>query len=272
MCWRCLLLLSAALLAACAAPPTPFPVDTPATELPPPAEAATGSYLRYALGPSAHHAPIPEQTGAQTLQIELLDGTPDPQQLSALYDIATDYGLFPGATAAPVAATVSLVVNTELAPLDSPALADVVRRAVDPAAVVAALNLPGAQPARQSTAPASAAALRAQLANAGWPDGFDAVAAAAPIPGSLVALMPLRSLGIEMRPLVAAGVTEDEWAENRLHLALIVWYAHEQRQRWSELAGSENVIDLYTLPIGYIAAPHLTLSFTAEGWPVPASP
>jgi hypothetical protein len=274
--WRCLLLpLLAAVMAACAPPPTPFPVDIPAA---PNATSAPGTIqtpagLRYALGASATGAPVTAQAEAQALSIEHLDGTPDPAQLGIRYDIAADYGLFTGADAAPGSTTVALVINTTLAPLDDPALAAIVRGAPDPAGALVALGLPGAQLSPSApAAPLTTAALQAQMANAGWPDGFNLTTAAAPVPGVNALLAPLRALGIELRPLQTTNITPDTWAENRLHLALITWHTPEARQRWAALAGADNVIDLYTLPVGYIALPGLTLTFTPEGWPLPARP
>ncbi len=267
----CLLLVAGAALAACAPPPTPLPVDIPAAPTAAPAGSPAPPGLRYALGSSAHAAPIADQARAQSLQIVQLDGTPDPAQLGSGYDIAADYGLFDGAAAAPVLTNVALVVNTALRPLDDPALASIVRDAVVPAVALAVQNLPGAQPAASLPA-VPPADLRAQLANAGWPDGFNLAAAAAPVPGTEALLTALRALGIEPRPLQPAAVTESDWAANRLHLALIVWHAPEARQRWSALAGADNVIDLYSVPVGYLAAPGLALTFTPDGWPLPRTP
>jgi len=269
----CLLLAAGAVLAACAPPPTPFPVDVPAapSATPAPGGPAAPAGVRYALGASAAAAPIVDQARAQSLQIKPLSGTPDPAQAGISYDIAADYGLFAGAAAAPVTTHVALVLNTALGPLDDPALADIVRGAIAPAAAAAVRGLPGAQPAAGSSA-APSAGLHARLANAGWPDGFNLTAAAAPVPGTETLLAPLRALGIELRPLQTAAVTEDLWAASRLHLALVVWHTPEARQRWAALAGADNVIDLYSVPVGYIAAPGLELTFTPEGWPLPANP
>lgn len=269
----CLLLATGAVLMACAPPPTPFPVDIPAapTATPAPGDPAAPASVRYALGASAAAAPIVDQARAQSLQIEQLSGTPDPAQSGISYDIAADYGLFAGADAAPVLTNVALLVNTGLEPLDDPALADIVRRVIAPAAAAAVRDLPGAQPAAGLPA-APPADLRARMANAGWPDGFNLAAAAAPVPGTEALLAPLRELGIELRPLQTTAVTEDAWSTNRLHLALVVWHTPEARQRWAALAGADNVIDLYSVPVGYIAAPGLELTFTPEGWPLPAGP
>ncbi|MGQ9887800.1 MAG: hypothetical protein ACUVSX_04850 [Aggregatilineales bacterium] len=256
-----------AALAACEPAPTPFPAaplalpsKNPLTE-----DAHTRSEVRYALGASA--AALANEPPFRSRSVAVLEGTPDPALLGERYDIAADFGLFAGATAAPLAACVSLVINTALAPLDAAPVAEVVRSAAVSTDTLSAA--PGAQ--SLATPAPSLAALRTQLANAGWPDGFNVAAAAPPVPGVDRVLAALSALGIEIRPALTAFISPETWGEDRLHLGLIVWHAAETRERWAALAGADNVVDLYTLPFGYIAAPDLELVFTPEGWPLPAA-
>lgn len=262
-----LVLVAAAALAACEPAPTPFPVDLPASpsETLPVEGTLAQPQVRYALGASA--AALANLPLFQSRLVDVLAGTPDPALLGERYDIASDFGLFTGAAAAPLMAHVSLVINTALAPLDAVSVVEVVRSAAVPADVLE--TVPGAQ---LLAAPAAAlAALRTQLANAGWPDGFNAAAAVPPIPGSGPVLAALSAVGIEVRPALPLFITAEIWAENRLHLALIVWPIPQAREQWAALAGADNVVDLYTLPVGYIARPDLELVFSPEGWPLPAA-
>ncbi len=262
-----LVLAITAALAACEPAPTPFPADLPALppENPPTEGAPARSEVRYALGASA--AALANEPPFQSRSVDVLEGTPDPALLGERYDIAADFGLFAGAAAAPLAAHVSLVMNTALTPLDAVSVAEVVRSAAMPTGALD--TVPGAQ--SLATPAASLAALRTQLANAGWPDGFNVAAAAPPVPGAGPLLAALSAVGIEIRPALPVFISAETWQENRLHLGLIVWYTAETREQWAALAGADNVVDLYTLPVGYIAAPDLELVFTPEGWPLPAA-
>ena len=57
-------------------------------------------------------------------------------------------------------------------------------------------------------------------------------------------------------------------SSGQIHLALVAWTASEQRETWVTRLSSANVIDLYTIPISYLALPELTITFTQGGWPL----
>jgi hypothetical protein len=54
----------------------------------------------------------------------------------------------------------------------------------------------------------------------------------------------------------------------QVQLALISWLTPEERNTWTGQFGMENVIDLYVLPISYLALPGLTITQTPSGWPL----
>jgi hypothetical protein len=113
--------------------------------------------------------------------------------------------------------------------------------------------------------------LRQELANAGFPDGFDLTIGHTYTPGALQIAKQFDRIGLITRLLL---MDESElmaaFASGQLHLALIAWTTPESRQEWAAHFGEENVIDLYALPISYLASPGLSITFTVNGWPLAA--
>lgn len=234
------------LFCACAPEPTPLPVVLPT--LPPaaptPAPDATLAPLRYAVAPDALPFLSDADRAAISASAELiaLDAPPDDADFGTRYDLVVSTADFPGASAAPSELQVSLALNAALPPLDNPALADVVRAAVDPQAVAQALNLPSDPPT-----PPALAALREKLANAGYPDGFDLTLAAQNLPGADAITRMLAAVSVQARP-----VTEPSAA----HLTL------------TTAPPDVNAMPLYRLALRFRAADGLTITFTPSGFPV----
>lgn len=234
-------------------PITPIPSRTPTLEpgaAPP--DTPTPEIVRYGLLPNAAaYAPLDiiEGTGAQ---VDVLTETSD----FTAYDILAGYGLFTDWTEVPTQARVSLAIDITRPPLDTPDIAAIVRHAAQPREVLAGLDIPGAQPL---TAGDDSAALRQQLANAGYPDGFTLYGTADSAPGTDALLRQFSDANIIIRPTTSAYP----------HLRVNVWHEAGTRATLTETYGEENVIDLYTLPISYRAAPDLDVTFTADGWVLP---
>lgn len=246
------LLVLLLLVSACEPEATPLPVILPTL----PAATATPSApdeqaLRYALAPGV----VPflsaddQRLITSSATIIPLDAPPSTDDLGSVYDILVAFNEFPESTEAPAPLQVDLRVNTTLAPLDDPDIALIIRQAVDPQAIAAALGIP---PEQASAAPApSAQALRTNLANAGYPDGFDLTLAADFTAGTETIVQNLSALNFEVR-LVPAGETA--------HLTLTSLPAISQE-------GSDS-FDLLDIPLYYRAISGLNVSFTPAGFPV----
>jgi hypothetical protein len=235
------------LFCACAPEPTPLPVILPT--LPPstatPALDATLAPLRYAVAPDA----LPFLSDADRAAIaaagaELvpLAAPPADADLST-YDLVVSAADFPGASAVPSELQVSLTLNTTL-PLDNPALADVVRAAIDPQRVAQSLGFASDSSASPSL---TTAALRETLANAGYPDGFDLTFASRSLPGADALTRMLGAVGIDAREVAA---------DTPAHLAL------------TTAPPDANAIALYRLSLHFHAADGLTITFTPSGFPL----
>ena len=252
--FRRLLGLIAGLLLACACQPpaTPLPVNLPT--LPPPSSTpglytSTPTPLRYAVAPDA----LPFFSQQDQTQISAsaaiipLDAPPVPSDLGVRYDLVVAVGDLAGGTLAPSPLQIGLVINSALPPLDDPTLVEIIRRTIDPQKIAAALNLPGVQAATEQ--PEDSTALRNQLANAGYPDGFDVTLAVQIAPGAEVLTQMLKAIGIDAR--LTTNLSEPA------HLTLT-----------SEQTGNANVIPLFSLPINYSAVAGLKISFTPDGFPI----
>ena len=233
--WLIVLLL---LLAACEPEPTPLPVEiAPAATAAPTPDART---IRYGIAANAADyldlAPI-----RAMMQIETLTAPPDPAMLVEQYDILVALAEFAVGQRSPVSISVGLAINTAIPPLNDPAVADIVARSVA----------------------GGGESLRIELANAGYPDGFD-LSAGALVPPTLDGL---RSAGIgvqvsDLPPDQVAALFE----AGRLHLAFVRWSDEAGRAAW---AARGTVIDLYALPVVYLAAPNIEVTgFTPDGVPL----
>lgn len=244
------LLLCGLLAAACEPEATPLPVILPTLS---PAATATPlpetQPLRYALASDVANflsADDERMISAEALILPL-DAPPTTDALGVDYEILVAFSAFPESTEAPTPLRLVLRLNTALAPLDDPQIAEIVRQAVNPQAVANALGFP---PEQIADAPA-AETLRASLANAGYPDGFDLTLAANFTAGAETIMQNLSALRLEVR-LANAG-------ENA-HLTLT--------SAPSSAESTSETLELLTLPIYYRAVPGLDVKFTPAGFPI----
>lgn len=254
-------------LAACGPEPTPFPVDVLDTPTPLPAETAAPAGIRYALDANTTGAVADLAQLAAAAAVETLAGAVNPADLGMRFDLAAAYGDLPGGTRSPVTPHVALVVDTRRPPLDDPLFADALRQALDPPAIITALNLAGAS--ADFSGAGDRAAVRSALANAGWPDGVAARLGYGAAPGAQVIAEQLRAYGIhaEVIALDAAALLS-ALSDGSIQIALIAWTRADERQSWVNAVGETNVIDLFSVPISYLAVEGLEISFTPAGWPL----
>ena len=242
---RLYLLLMAAitLVAACEAPPTPLPVviepTTAATATPP------TQTIRYALAPNAANSLIDQGSIEPYVQINLLDAPPTADGLGAQYDIAVALGRYDGAQQSTVDYVAALVMQTQSPPLDNPDVQAIIRRAAVPAELVAGLDIPGVELLKDEPL----GNLRADLASAGYPDGFDLKISSAYVPGIEAFAARLRAAGINVE-VVPMDSTE----------AVVQLVAG---------SNAEGRVDLFRAPISYWIAPGVPLELSAHGFPLP---
>ena len=235
---RFLALAAGLLLLVCACEPaaTPLPVNldleaTVTSAAPPPTEAPTE--LRYAVTADTlpYISPDDQQLIAAHAQIITLDAPPNPADLGGQYEIVVTLDDLADSTTTPTPLTVSLVINSALPPLDDPALAEIVGHAAN--------------------ASADAPTLRRDLANAGYPDGFDLTLASRYAPGADALEQRLNALNLQTR----ITTNPDEAA----HLILTTAPTESEAQ---------NAISLLTIPIHYRTIEGLSITFTPSGYPI----
>ena len=241
-------IMAGLLLLVCACEPTatPLPVNLPT--LPPPSPTAgTPAPLRYAVAPDTlpYLSDADRSLISASAQIIPLDTAPVTEDLGTRYEIVVALGDLPDGTRTDSPLELDLVVNPSLPPLDNPKLVDILRRAIDPQKIVAALHIPGAQAA--AAQPSDLLTIRSDLANAGYPDGFDVTVTAAPGADALAQL--LDAVGIETRIITTVG--------EATHLTLV-----------SGQTPPANAIPLCTIPISYRAVDGLKINFTPSGFPI----
>lgn len=256
------------LLTACEPKATPFPAEMPTEEPTTPAQIAQpgdpvqiGATIRYGLAFLGLPVPDIEQIQAAS-EVTLITDTPNPNDIGTTFDLLAAYGDLPGGTRSPVSTHVSLVLNRQRPPLDAPEIAGIIRRSLNPTQWTANLAIAGVQP--EALEIASTAILRTELANSGWPDGFDVVLTAFNSPITSLVAGQLNTLGIGAQPI---PLTDAAWTNAQM--ALVMWATPEDRAVWVERAGDEAlVIDLLTIPISYWAVNGLNITFTPGGWPL----
>ncbi|MEP7291397.1 MAG: hypothetical protein ABI835_06415 [Chloroflexota bacterium] len=226
-------------LVACGPEATPLPVNLPTLPGATLTAPAPG-VLRYAVAPDA----LPFLSAEDRRLISAAAQIVPLDEAVTDYEIIVAFNNLSDATQAPSPLQISLLVNTALAPLDDPEIEQIVRWAVDPQPIAQRLGLPTAQAGAAPTLTTSA--LRADLANAGYPDGFDLTFAVEITPVAEVLAQQFAALGIQVR-LVPAGEVA--------HLMLTT-------------VPTPNAILLYTLPISYRAVAGLTITFTPSGFPI----
>jgi hypothetical protein len=254
------------LLAACKPEATPFPVDLPTrtpagTTAPTAGTPAPPGTIRYGIIGDERTAGADLAALRTSGQVEFISPPLNPADLGTRFDVIAGYGDLPGGSRSPVMTHAALLIRP-LPPLDNPKMADILRQAIDPNAITSTLNIPGATAEPGQTV--SASALRNELANGGWPDGFDLALADTGIPGAAALTSQLGSIGIMLHPqpvpaadVLAAGIP----------LALIGWHTPEEQ---AALAKAGTLVDLYQLPISYLAIDGLKITFTLDGWPLAA--
>jgi hypothetical protein len=255
---------------------TPFPVQVTAefataTALPPAASgemtelsaAPNSGQIRYAVAPNA--AEMVSADFGDTVRVQQLTEAVNPADVGAQYDIVVGYGDLPGGVRSAYSHTVTLILNPDSWPMMSAELLGLVRGSVDPGAVVAALDVAGVTVSEQNPA---AGNLRVSLANAGWPDGIGLRMGYQPVPGSEVIVGQLRASYLVGRGVGLPADATIGSIDSSVQLALMVWARPEVRHGWVTRFGTENVIDLYTLPISYVAAEGIQVTFDAWGWPI----
>lgn len=270
----CIVLLLCLWLAGCGADPTPFPADVPAAATRTPAaqtagisDQSTAAVIRYALAANTRDTVADLDLLRAAAQVETLTQEVNPADLGTRYDIIAAYGDLPGGVRSPVVPQVALLLNTTFPPLSDNVLLDILRGALDKPALVDRLAIPGAVPA--STQPADTRILRQALANAGWPDGLALQGAVLGAPGWLGLQNTLQRVSIDSQwGTLTVEALEAALRAARLHLALVLWTTAEERAAWATLVDEAQIIDLYSLPISYLAIDGLSISFTPGGWPL----
>lgn len=259
---RLLLALCCLLLAACEPEATPFPVDLPTPTAVPP----TPAVIRYALAANTANRVADMALLERAAHITPLTEPVNPAELGTAYDIIAAYGTYPDSTRSPVNITYTLLVNSTMPPLDE--VADSLLHSLDTVSLAAALNIPGVQPiAPETDSRPALPTIRSQLANAGWPDGFNLIVAHDQRLGINALVTHFSRLNVTLNPIPLG----DTFAG--VHLALVTWTTTDERNTWLQWAGSgTQAIDLFTLPISYWAVPDLTITYSPQGWPIPARP
>jgi hypothetical protein len=260
---RAVIVLVALLLAACEPEATPMPVIVPTT--PPPTQiAAAPQTLRYALtGESAAFVADLDAIAAAA-DLTILSQPLTDADFDGRYDIIAGIGDRPGWTRAPTAMQIVLILNPAVPPLDTPELAGALRSAFFPDELAAALAIPGAEAAAVNTA--SRAVLREQLANAGYPDGFDIrLAQAAPGADAAAAQLAALNIGAQLTEMPPEQI-QTALADGQIHGALVV-RAGEIDPRWSGVAPGD-LLPLVNIPISYWTVEGVSITFLPGGFPV----
>jgi hypothetical protein len=253
------------LLAACDPEPTPFPVDVPVTPTVTPLPTDVPQ-VRYALAPNTNGFVAELERIESSAQVIQLDEPTDSADLGVAYDLVVAYGALDNWTQSEITPHVTLIIDPDGETL-SPDFVNILRRGVNPQAVIESLTIPGMTPDFVSNTAASE--LRAELANLGKPDGLELAMGYAYTPGVLHVEDQLAEINIKTRLLpMSNDDIRASFEARRIQLALVSWTTQEEQQAWHNLFGAENAIDLYTTPISYRAIPELVISFTSGGFPI----
>ncbi len=266
---RCVLIVLLLFIVSCQPDPTPFPVSIPATLIDTPsAQAATTDTVlsvRYALAANTAGAVPDLELIAASGQVEQLTEPVNPADLGTRYDIIAAYGDLADGERSPVVPHVSLILNTDFPPFDDSVLATTLQQALDTRAIVITLAIPGVSADESDSA--DVLGLRTELANMGLPDGIEINAASGYAPGIEAVRMTLRVAGIDTYwGVLAPELVQSAMRSGRVQVALVMWT--ESRAVWETLAGEGNIIDLFSVPISYLAVDGLTITFTPYGFPL----
>jgi hypothetical protein len=260
------LIMCLGILTGCGAQPTPIAVVDAATLAPNvnTSDITQPSPLRYGI---ADHT-LPYMSDIEQFEaIALVEAMPPNPDLS-LYDVAVAYGVYDGWQQAPISHHVSLILNPQLAPLDNPEIQNLVRQALNPQGIIDSTGISGLIAAPVETSPS--AQIRSVLANLGYPDGFRLTMAVESMPGVETVVQQLNNANLEIVQIEMSSATEAATmlAENRAHLLVMHWKTDEEHAAWVERVGENQVLDLYILPLSYVAAEGVTVSFTENGWAI----
>lgn len=258
-------LLLALWLTACEPEATPFvaaPTSTPEAPLatlPPPIRYALDANTRLFLADSATEA---------LEAAALLSFRPDSGDVSGLgsaYDLIAGFGLWPGRTPSPVRHHLLLALNANLPPLDEPLIRAALTRSLAPDRLNAALNLPGVSVPERVTAPA--VAIRSELANLGYPDGFELVLLHDANPAVDAIIAQLSAAGFDAQTRTPDDVLR-ALDNQRGHLAFLR-VTEAERDEWLTTFGDAQVLSLLILPISYAHTAELVVNaHTAQGLPL----
>jgi hypothetical protein len=254
---------------ACTPEATPFPVDIPTPESTTQPLGST-SNIRYALAANTEGYMSELSLIQAAAQVEQLTEPINAGELGSRYDIVVTYGDLPDGVHSPVTPHIALVVRPAIPPLDHPFLINILYSSLNPQTIVDTLDIIGAVADKRD--PSLPAALRTELANAGWPDGLSLSIAYADTPGALEVANDLEAAGIQARlfPMNQEDMS-GAFDEGLIQGALIAWKTPNERTEWVERFGEANVIDLYSIPISYLAIPGMEVTFTPGGWPLPTT-
>jgi hypothetical protein len=254
------------LLSACGPQATPFPAVVPTVEVTAP-QSGQVAPIRYALAANTQGLVADWSLIQASGIVEQLTDPINPDDLGSRYDIIVAFGDMPQGTRSPNPLHTVLLLNSANPVFMDAALRDVVRRSVDAQAIISALQIEGATAeVLQTDDPQN---LRSELANSGWPDGLSLNMAYTYTPGFSTLVEQFRRAGLRVQPMLMTDAeVMDAFARNRIQLALAIWTTPDRHEAWVTRFGSEDVIELYALPISYRALPDLKISFTSDGWPL----
>lgn len=244
------------LLAACEAQATPIAsMSTPT--VPPQATLPPTQILRYGAAPNIV-AYLGDDVAAP---YEILDNN---LPITA-YDLVVAYGIYDGWQQSPVSHRVSLAINPNLPPLTIAIFRDLMTSIVNPQVIVDTLNIPNAQQTTVQDAVLSTLDSRTLLANNGYPDGFQLIMATETVPALDLIVSQFADLSVDLRLI---DMQETVISDNQAHLVLFLWAQETERSFWVNQVGEENILDLWTMPISYLAQNDRSIEFTENGIPL----
>lgn len=250
-------------LSACQPEATPIPavIPTPPTATP---EPGATPVVRYALALNVPTPQFAETVGAE-IRFEAVERI-DPGMLGNPFDVLVAYDR-PDWTQVSVMPRVSLLVNTNVSPLDDPAVVDALRRSIDPDELQFTV---ASGTFAEGTPDIPINDLRVEWASLGYPDGFDLTAASVGIASqNHLATLLMERFNIKITFVQVEGDDTVTALEQRnIHLGLAHWADPQVRTAWVTRLGEANVIDLYTLPLSYLAVDGLTITFSSDGFPI----
>lgn len=260
----------AIVLAACEAEATPAPPLIPDTPTVAPSTATAAPPVRYGLLPNTDGF-ISSSERNQLAQFALVD---DIQQDSGsilaqdTYDIIAGYGIYDGWELSPQGQSLTIVINTELAPLDDPEIVEAIITNSQAEILLRQLQQYGAT-ADVSTQ-LNRVELRSLLANKGYPDGILLNTVYQQLPGFAIWRAQLGDANITLQASLIDGDFQSLLATGQFHLAFLNAANDESRSELTDAFGEDNVINLYNLPISYqLRDPNIRVIFSESGWPIP---